>query len=74
MHNHFTEYNLGDIVYLKTDPDQLQRMVVAITIRPTGILYELSQAASGSDHYSIEISPSPDLNLKMGIENNQFTK
>ena len=70
MYSHITTYSFGDIVYLKTDPDQLPRMVVGLTVRPTGILYELSHGATGSDHYEIEISPTPDLNLKMGIESN----
>lgn len=50
------EYNIGDEVYLKTDPDQLRRMVTGYTVRPIGILYLLSSGSSEGQHYSVEIT------------------
>jgi hypothetical protein len=66
--NHITTYTFGQIVYLKTDPEQLPRMVISIRLLVTGNMYELGQGPTSSDHYEIEISQLPDLNLKMGIE------
>jgi hypothetical protein len=55
------KYNLGDIVYLKTDPDQLRRIVTAIVVGPNGLLYDLSIGGGGSQHYDIEISVEKDI-------------
>lgn len=51
-----TEYNIGDIVYLYTDPDQHQRMVTAITYRGEGVRYELSCGTTETYHMGVEIS------------------
>lgn len=51
------EYNLGDIVYLATDPDQLPRMVTAFGVRKQGsMLYELSLGEMSSSHQDFEIT------------------
>jgi hypothetical protein len=69
MHVHQTSYTHGDTVYLRTDPMQLARMVVAFTIRPGGVVYyELACGADSSFHFEIEMSAVVDVNLKMGIE------
>lgn len=69
MPTHHTAYTFGNIVYLKTDPMQLARMVVAFTIRPGGaVYYEIACGAESSFHFDIEMSPTIDVNLKMGIE------
>jgi hypothetical protein len=39
---------LGSIVYLKTDKDQLPRIVVRISISINGIMYELACGSSVS--------------------------
>lgn len=36
------KHQIGDIVYLKTDVDQFDRIVTGIKIRPHIILYDLS--------------------------------
>jgi len=51
-----SEYKIGQLVYLKTDPEQYIRMVVAITINPNNIYYDLACAGSVSNHYDFEIS------------------
>ena len=53
---HQFEYSIGDSVYLKTDNDQLERLVTAILIRESGVTFELSQSSTSSYHYSFEIS------------------
>lgn len=50
------KYSLGQSVYLKTDKEQLERVVTGITQRPSGVLYLLSCGVNESPHYDIEIS------------------
>lgn len=50
-------YDFGDEVYLKTDADQLLRMVTAIHAHPNGqVVYMLSCGTTNSEHYDFEIS------------------
>jgi hypothetical protein len=51
------KYNIGDTVYLKTDPEQKKRLVFAFEIRiGQVIVYWLSCGAESSPHYEFEIS------------------
>jgi len=56
-----TEYNFGDIVYLKTDPDQIGRMITEFTVYPMGILYSLSHGVNTTKHYELEFSKEKDV-------------
>ena len=50
-------YPIGKIVYLKTDPDQLPRIVTAHTLRACGsVVYTLGCGVEETPHYEIEIS------------------
>ena len=50
-------HEIGDIVYLKTDQDQLPRIVVAIEVYKQGeLLYSLMQGTIRSPHYDFEIT------------------
>lgn len=49
-------YKIGEMVYLKTDVDQHERMVTGYSVRATGITYELSFGTSSSWHYEFEIT------------------
>ena len=49
-------FEIGQIVYLKTDTEQRERIVTGFCIRPTGQSYELIQGNVGSWHYDFEIS------------------
>lgn len=51
-----TEYDLGDLVYLKSDNEQNEYIITGITIRDTGLCYELSLGQYSSWHYRFEIS------------------
>lgn len=55
------EHEIGDSVYLRTDPEQLERLVTAIVIRETGVLYSLAQASNESYHHAFEISINKDI-------------
>ena len=66
------KFNLGDIVYLKTDDEQLARIITKISIvggfmSDYIITYELSQGQESSEHYSSEILKTKDATIKLGI-------
>jgi hypothetical protein len=57
------EYKLGEIVYLKTDVEQLPRMVTGILFTSEHIEYYLSQGVGETRHLAIEISTEIDVLL-----------
>jgi hypothetical protein len=54
------KFNIGEIVYLKTDPDQHPRMVVGMSVRPNVLIYILAFGSNESYHYELEISNTKD--------------
>jgi len=50
------KYNIGQEVYLKTDPDQLKRPVTGILLRKGSIIYYLSSGVDETSHYDFEIT------------------
>lgn len=51
------EFEHGDIVYLKTDPDQNLAIVICIKVYKNGeYLYEIIRATTTSSHYGFELS------------------
>lgn len=50
------DYEIGNEVYLKTDPDQNFRIVTGFLIRQNGISYELSCGTESTWHYEYEIN------------------
>lgn len=50
------KFELGDTVYLKTDPDQRARIVSAFLIRPSYIEYRLDYGTDFSWHPDFVIS------------------
>lgn len=66
--NFKSAFGLGDIVYLKTDPDQLERMVTECSFKGSGeVVYNLNLGPSESYHYEIEISSKKDLMKQLDI-------
>lgn len=55
------DYEIGDIVYLKTDRDQHERIITEMWIRPGQVMYYLMEETLGSWHYSFEISKEKDI-------------
>lgn len=51
-----TKYEFGQILYLKTDKEQLPRMFVGIQFSPEGVLYKLAHIETESWHYEMEFS------------------
>lgn len=63
------KYKFGDIVYVKTDPDQHKRIVCSINVYPGGFMYKVVFGIVCSDHYELELSNSPDQAMKLGYSN-----
>jgi hypothetical protein len=56
------EFQIGQIVFLKTDVEQFARMVTGITIRPNNsVTYYLSFGETESKHFAIEIYSDKDI-------------
>ncbi len=49
-------FDLRQMVYLKTDAEQLVKIIKMIEVTAVELLYELSCGASTSRHYDFEIS------------------
>lgn len=51
------EYGIEEIVYLKTDPEQKERIVYNIILFPNNsLMYSLTCGESTTSHYGFEIS------------------
>jgi hypothetical protein len=55
------KFEIGEIVYLITDPDQKKRIVTSIQITPGNIKYHLSQCDNDFWAEEFEISRDRDL-------------
>jgi hypothetical protein len=51
-----TTYSIGEMVYLITDEQQRQRIIVGINIKPHDHVYALSCGEDESFHYDFEMS------------------
>lgn len=57
-----TKYDIEDIVYLVTDHDQQERIIVSILVYPNNlIMYSLNCGIETSEHYEFEISDKIDI-------------
>jgi hypothetical protein len=51
------KYEIGSIVYLKTDGDQCARMITEIIVKPNDfIVYGCSMCTNDTHHYECELS------------------
>lgn len=55
------DHNFEDIVYLKTDPEQLPRIVTRLIVSKQSVAYELCCGTITSEHYCFEISSERNL-------------
>ena len=62
------EFEIGQVVYLKTDPDQLERIVVSIIVENKDTAYQLACGDGNSTHYDYEISAEKDVLKGLGVE------
>jgi len=55
------DFDLNDIVFLITDTEQLQRIVVGYQVSVIGITYKLAQGVNETWHYACEIATDKNL-------------
>jgi len=58
------KFNITDKVYLKTDPDQLERIVTRLMVSPSNVSYELTSGTNTSWHYDFEITEDVNVLIK----------
>ena len=57
------DFKIGQVVYLKTDPDQLARLVRYIKMYEKDIVYGVIMETDMTEHFGYEISEYRDLGL-----------
>lgn len=50
------KFDIGDIVYLKTDRDQCERIVVGICQNANSVMYEVKKETTNAWHYEFEMT------------------
>lgn len=66
-----SKYGIGDLVYLKTDPDQFQYIITEVFFSPGQAMYYISRGADGAKVYEIELSGEPNESIRLGIVNHE---
>ena len=59
------KFNIEQIVFLKTDMEQLPRMVVGYQVTKHSILYILAQGGGETYHHDIEIDDEKDILIQI---------
>ena len=63
--DYILDYFIGDTVYLITDSEQLERIVIGINLRPQyAVTYNIVCGTVESWHYAIELSSEIDIQKK----------
>jgi hypothetical protein len=65
-------HDIGEVVYLRTDPDQYPRLVTGLEVRPDGVLYLLSHAGAETKHYPLEITTERDVLMATGASHEDY--
>lgn len=55
------EYEIGQTVYIRNDPDQHERVVIGYRIAPNQVYYELAHKTDTSSHFDFELSADKDV-------------
>lgn len=61
MKNIEIKFQIGQIVFLKTDKDQEERIITEIWIKPGAVQYYVILDTLGSWHYDFELSTERDI-------------
>lgn len=56
-----SKYDFGQILYLKTDVEQLPRIITRIMFNYATVAYELSCGTTTSEHYEYEVAEEKDV-------------
>jgi len=59
------QFDIADTVYLKTDMEQLPRIVYAIQVTINGLIYFISSGTDTSEHYEFELSTEENIVRKL---------
>ena len=59
------KFSIGQTVYLKTDIEQLPRIVYKFIVYRDSILYAVTQGVNESEHYDFEISKNKNELIKL---------
>ena len=62
------KFNIEQVVYLKTDEEQLPRIVYSVQILKDGLMYQLSCGVVSSWHADFEIAAEKDVLAMVGSE------
>lgn len=62
------KFLIGETVYLITDPDQFERVVTGIIVRPGSNLYLVAHVMDTSAHYDFELSQEKNIVKALNIE------
>lgn len=58
--------DMGDIVYLRTDPEKQPRLVVSLKVHPSGMVkYKLAFGHHFSKHFEFEMEREPQKRLEI---------
>lgn len=60
-------FKIGEFVYLKTDDEQLSRIITARTEREGGMTYAVAQGTIETWHYGFEMTRNKDLFKSLGL-------
>lgn len=66
-------FKIGQIVFIRTDPDQYPRMITGYKVGPYDILYIVSLVSLETHHFDFELSASKDVIKSLGIDENSET-
>lgn len=58
-----TEFDLGQVVYVKTDAEQDPCIVTAICIRPGHVTYQISRSEWTQGFYDFELSATKNVHV-----------
>ena len=61
-----TKYDIGQLVFLKTDSEQHQRIIIQITINQLGLQYNLRCGTEDSWHFDFEFTTEQDVLKSIG--------
>lgn len=66
-----TDINLGELVYLVTDQEQIPRLVIAIEFSiDGGQIIKTVCGTTCTDHYRAELTRQKNIEFALGIQNN----
>lgn len=55
------KFNIGDIVYVKTDTEQSEFTIISIKVEPNGLMYEVVNPGNNYFVYDFEITYKKDI-------------